>query len=227
MSTVLEIMNKIIFLFVICSIIVACSTKTKEFDLQCQSGWEEVQPLSNMIYNKLSEHKFLRYISVKSGNDRGAYDFYFLGQTSDSGIILHGDKAKLTITKTSPEVITEAFSLLPEDINTIKGYTGSGDIWAHLSCEYMKISTSEQVKTLTFRDSVLLPSDADPASRQGVETLKNVKSYLIANVEKPNEEQSNGFITINVETISDLKKDLTKTISDRKSKTPLFYEIPK
>jgi hypothetical protein len=222
MSTVLEIMNKFFFILVVSSTIFACSTKTKEFDLQCQSGWKEALPLSNTIYNKLSEYEFLRYISVKSGNDRGAYDFYFLGQTSDSGIFLHADKAKLTLAKVSPKVVSEAFSLLPKDINTIKGYTGSGDIWAHLSCEYMKISTSEQVKTLTFRDIMLLPSDTDPASRQGVETLKNVKSYLNTYFEK----QSEDLTTIKVETLPELEKESAKTISERKTKYQLFYEIP-
>jgi len=224
MSTVLEIMNKFFFLFIVCSTIFGCSTKTKEFDSQCQSGWEEELPLSNTIYKKLSEYDFLRYISVKSGNDRGAYDFYFLGQTTDSGMILHADKTKLTIIKVSPEVITKAFSILPKNINTIKGYTGSGDIWAHLSCEYMKINTSEQVKTLAFRDSVLLPSDADPASRRGVETLENVKSYINTSLEDYAENRSKDSTTIKVETIA---KESTKTISERKTKYPLFYEIPK
>jgi hypothetical protein len=91
----------------------------------------------------------------------------------------------------------------------------------------MKISTSEQVKTLTFRDSVLLPSDADPASRQGVETLGNVKNYLNTYFEKLTEKQSEDLTTIKVETIPDLEKESAKAVSERKTKYPLFYEIPK
>jgi hypothetical protein len=60
-----------------------------------------------------------------------------------------------------------------------------------------------------------------------VETLKNVKSYLNTYLEEYTEKRSKDLTTVKVETIPNLEKEPAKNISERKTKYPLFYEIPK
>ena len=76
MSIAFQTINKLFLVFTVSCICLACSRKADDFDSQCQSGWDQVLPLSETIYNKLSGQKYLRYISLKSGNDRGTYSFY-------------------------------------------------------------------------------------------------------------------------------------------------------
>ncbi len=97
---------------IISSACVSCSNKAQEFNRLCQEGWGEQSRVSDTIYNKLSLQKYNRYISIKGGNDRGAYSFYFMGQTNNAGLFIHVDEHQIkTISITSIEA-NEIFDLL-------------------------------------------------------------------------------------------------------------------
>ena len=78
------------------------------------------------------------------------------------------------------EDIGKAFSLLPEDIQKLKDYTGSGEIWTHLACDYMQIKTTATLTTLSFRDHILKESQQNPIAAQGVAALVRIKEYFNA-----------------------------------------------
>jgi len=216
----------LLFIFIISCSSVACSNKAKEFDLQCQGGWDEQLALSNTIYNKLSEHKYTRYLSVKMGDDRGSYSLNFLGQTADSGVFLHANENEIVTNSISLTEVEKAFAFLPKDLQSLKGYTGSGDVWVHLSCEYMKIKTSGYTTILSFHDHILKESLIEPVSNQSVAALVKLKNYFKYHLLETAKKRSDNLNVINVNTIASLNKDAVMAIKNRKTSHRLFYEIP-
>jgi hypothetical protein len=85
----------------------------------------------------------------------------------------------------------------------------------------------EQLLLIQAGSNISNNCSLEPIFRQGVETLEKVKSYLNTYLEKYTEKRSKDLTTVKVETIPDLEKEPAKTISERKTKYPLFYEIPK
>lgn len=230
MSIVSVTINKLFLIFAIGCICVACSNKAQELDRYCQSGWEGQFSLSDAIYNRLSEHKYTRYVTIKMGSDRGAYGFYFLGQTADAGLFLQANEYEMISRTLSLAEVDEVFSLLPEDMKSIKGYTGknigSDEVAAHISCDYMKIKTSEHTKTLSFRDYAFMLPPTEPASRRGRDTLVEVKKYFINFLKKATKNRPENLTIIKVDTIAKLDEEAVVMMKARKTNHALFYEIP-
>jgi len=212
--------GKIIIVFCLSCCFFACNNKAEQFDSQCQ-GWNDESALSNTIFNKLNEHNFTRYLAIKTGTDRDTYDFSFLGQTSNSGVLIHSDGIILITATTSLTETNKIFSLLPDDIQKLQGYAGSGDVWSHLFCAYLTIKTPEHTKTLSYHDYIFKPEN-----HMGLITLERLDNYFRNELLKPSTKKLSNMTTIKVETIPDLDKKIKKALIMKRKQKPVFYEIP-
>lgn len=226
MSIVSLTINKYFLIIILSCSSFACSNRVQEFDRQCQSGWEAQSNFSNIIYNKLSQYNYTSYISIKEGNDRGNYNFYFIGQSNSSGLFLHANKSKIMIRSIPLSEVEMAFSFLPQETQTLDGYTGKGETWSHLACSYMEINKPRYTKTLSFHDYILMHSQASSSSRLGVSTFLKIKKYFDGRLLGSDLAIENDLNSINAENTSNMDAKVILDVNARKQNKPLFYEIP-
>jgi len=225
LSIAFQTTNKALLVFILACCFISCSPKTDDYASQCQ-GWNDQLAdqlaLSNAIYKILKQHSFNRHIAIKTGSDRGFYQFSFLGQSAEYGLLIRSDGSNLTTSRLTLAQIKSAFSILPENIKSLQSYSDDSDPLSHLSCGYMRIKTPEQSRELSFYNYTFKYTTGESATHSGVATLarleNHIKDILLDSKISPT--------TIKINDIPQPDKTEMNALSREINIDPVFYEIP-
>ena len=225
-STAFQITNKAVFFVFILIFSVSCNNGAGDFESRCQGGSDEY-PLSNEIYKQLKKHHFERYIAIKTGSDRGgSYNFYFLGEMAESGMLIRANAVSLTIGYLTISELNKAFRLLPENMSLLHDYIDSGETMSHLSCGYMKVNVSGINRSMSFYNYIYETSLEEPVSHLGVATMVRIENYFRNILLENNDSRIFNEKTIAVSFIPQPNDGEIKKLKKRISDDPVFYELP-
>jgi len=227
-STAFQITNKnkpglLFFVLFFC---ISCNNNIEKFESRCQGGSDEF-PLSNEIYKQLKKHHFDRYIAIKTGSDRsGSYNFYFLGRTAKSGILIHANAVSLTTGDITLSELNRAFLLLPENLGLLQNYIDSGETMSHLICGYMKINIDGKNRSVSFYNYIYEISLEEPVSHMGVATMVRIENYFRNILLETNDSRIFNRKITAVNLIPQPDDGEIIKLKKRVIDDPVFYEVP-
>ncbi|VAW69467.1 hypothetical protein MNBD_GAMMA10-1304, partial [hydrothermal vent metagenome] len=176
---------------------------------------------------QLEKQHFDRYIAIKTGSDRsGSYNFYFLGRTAKSGILIHANAVSLTTGDITLSELNRAFLLLPENLGLLQNYIDSGETMSHLICGYMKINIDGKNRSVSFYNYIYEISLEEPVSHMGVATMVRIENYFRNILLETNDSRIFNRKTTAVNLIPQPGDGEMIKLKKRVSDDPVFYEVP-